>query len=113
MRKWIGPAAVALCLLTQYALWFGRGGVVAYVHRERHIHALKTDNAQLLKTDEELAAEVRSLQTGRAAIEAHARSGLGMVKKGETFYEIIPGSPPATRTAAKRVFRDQQLAARG
>ncbi len=112
MKRWIGPLAVALCLLTQYAFWFGRGGVVAYIHRERHIVRLKKGNTALLKTDEQLAAEVRSLQTGRAAIEAHARSGLGMIKKGETFYEIIPGSPPATQTA-ESVFRDQQLAARG
>jgi cell division protein FtsB len=112
MKRWIGPLAVALCLLAQYALWFGRGGVVAYVRRERHIAHLKKGNAALLKTDEQLAAEVRSLQNGRAAIEAHARSGLGMIKKGETFYEVIPGSPPPTQTA-ESVFRDQQLAARG
>lgn len=112
MRRWIGPLAVALCLLTQYALWFGRGGVVAYVRREHHIARLKKGDAALLKTDEQLAAEVRSLQNGRAAIEAHARSGLGMIRKGETFYEVIPGSPPPTQTA-ESVFRDQQLAARG
>lgn len=85
---------------------------MAFVRREHHVEALNRGNAQLLKSDEELAAEVTSLETGRAAIEAHARSGLGMVKKGETFYEIIPGSPPATQTAAS-VFRNQQLAARG
>jgi len=112
MKRWVGPIAVVLCLLTQYAFWFGRGGVVAFIHREHHIHALKAGNAELLKTDEALAAEVKSLQTGRAAIEARARAGLGMIKKGETFYEIIPGSPPATHTA-ESVFRDQQLAARG
>ena len=111
MRKWIGPLAVVLFALTQYALWFGQGGVIALMHRERHIHALAHANATLLKTDEQLAAEVKSLRHGRAAIEAQARSGLGMVKKGETFYEIVPGSPPATQTA--RVFRNQQLAARG
>lgn len=111
MRKWIGPLAVVLFVLTQYALWFGQGGVVALMHRERHIHRLARGNATLLKTDEELTAEVKSLKHGRAAIEAQARSGLGMVKKGETFYEIVPGSPPATQTA--RVFRNQQLAARG
>ncbi|MHB8252247.1 MAG: septum formation initiator family protein [Acidiferrobacter sp.] len=112
MKKGIGLLAVVLCLLTQYAFWFGQGGVVAFVHRERHIQALKTGNAALLKTDEQLAADVRSLKSGRAAIEARARSGLGMVKKGETFYEIIPGSPPNTHTA-ESIFRDQQLAARG
>ncbi len=111
MRKWIGLLVVVLFVLTQYALWFGQGGVVALLHREQHIHALASANAALLKTDEQLAAEVKGLQDGRSAIEAQARSGLGMVKKGETFYEIVPGAPPATRTA--RVFRDQQLAARG
>ncbi|HUW98398.1 MAG TPA: septum formation initiator family protein [Acidiferrobacter sp.] len=112
MRKWVGPVALVFCVLTQYAFWFGHGGVVALVHREHHIDALKTGNAALLKTDQELAAEVESLQSGRAAIQARARSGLGMIKKGETFYEIIPGSPPATHTA-QSLFRDQQLAARG
>ncbi len=111
MKRRIVPFIVVLFGLTQYALWFGSGGVVALMHREQHIRTLRRGNAALLKTDEELAAEVKSLQHGRAAIEAKARSGLGMVKKGETFYEIVPGRPPTTRTA--RVFRDQQLAARG
>ncbi len=111
MKKWIGRLVVVLFALTQYALWFGQGGVVALMHRERRIHALARANATLLKTDEQLTAEVKGLRDGRSAIEAQARSGLGMVKKGETFYEIVPGAPPATRTA--RVFRDQQLAARG
>jgi len=106
------PLVLGLLLMTQYALWFGRGGVVAYLHRERHITALKDRDAALLKTDEMLTAEVHSLQIGTKAIEAHARSGLGMIKKGETFYEIIPGHPPATKTA-ETVFTDQQLAARG
>ncbi len=108
---WLGGVALALFLMTQYALWFGQGGVVALLRRERHLAALAAGNARLLKRDEALTAEVESLKSGRAAIEAQARSGLGMIKKGETFYEIIPGSPPPLRTA--RVFRDQQLAARG
>ncbi|WP_298137966.1 septum formation initiator family protein [Acidiferrobacter sp.] len=111
MKRWIGPLALVLCVMTQSVLWFGRGGVVAVMHRERHIHALSRANAALLKTDERLTAVVRSLRRGRGAIEAQARSGLGMIKKGETFYEIVPGSPPSTQTA--RVFRNQQLAARG
>lgn len=114
MKKWIGPLALVFFLLTQYALWFGQGGVVAYLHRERHIDSLESHNAALLKTDETLNAEVQSLQVGHAAIEAKARSGLGMIQKGETFFEVIPGSPPPPLTqAAERVFHDQQLAARG
>lgn len=114
MKRWIGSLILVFFLLTQYALWFGQGGVAAYLHRERHIDSLETHNAALLKTDEMLTAEVHSLQVGHAAIEAKARSGLGMIKKGETFFEVIPGSPPPPLTqAAAKVFRLQQLAARG
>ncbi len=112
MRKALGITVVALCALTQAALWFGHGGVVALWHREHHIEALKQGNAHLLKTDERLTAEIRSLEHGEAAIQGYARAGLGMVKKGETFYEIIPGRPPVHKRVA-RVFRNQQLAARG
>ena len=35
-----------------------------------------------------LDAEVRDLGSGKAAIEARARVGLGMVRRGETFYLI-------------------------
>lgn len=112
MRKWAGITIGVLLVLTQYALWFGRGGVVALIRREGDIHALVRRNARLLKVDETLTAEVRSLLHGTAAIEAHARSGLGMIRKGETFYEIIPGRPPVVRTASV-ISRYQQLAARG
>lgn len=103
---------MVLLALTQIDLWFGRGGVVSLIHREHRVSLLKARTKHLLKVDEALAADVRSLQTGRAAIEAHARSGLGMIRKGETFFEIIPGSPPVTHTASA-ASRYQELAARG
>ncbi|MHB1565935.1 MAG: septum formation initiator family protein [Acidiferrobacter sp.] len=112
MRKWAGITIGVLLVLTQCALWFGRGGVVALVRREHDIHTLARRNTKLLKVDETLAADVQSLRNGTAAIEAHARSGLGMIRKGETFYEVIPGHPPAVRTASV-ISRYQQLAARG
>ncbi|MGH8400795.1 MAG: septum formation initiator family protein, partial [Gammaproteobacteria bacterium] len=43
-----------------------------------------------------LAAEVKDLKQGQAAIEEQARADLGMIKKGETFYQIVrPAPPPA------------------
>ena len=35
-----------------------------------------------------LAAEVRAQKHGLAAVEARARSDLGMIKEGETFYLV-------------------------
>ena len=36
-----------------------------------------------------LQAEVTDLQQGLDAIEEHAREDLGMIKKGETFYQVV------------------------
>ncbi|MDA8390001.1 MAG: septum formation initiator family protein [Gammaproteobacteria bacterium] len=112
MKRWLGFAVIACVVVAQYTLWFGRGGVVALIRREHHIHTLQTRTAKLLKKDEALAAEVKSLQSGTAALEAQARSGLGMIRKGETFYEVISGSPPPVHTASW-IARYQELAARG
>ncbi len=112
MKRWLGIAVIACVVLTQYTLWFGRGGVVALIHRQHHIHVLKKSTAKLLKIDEALAAEVTSLQSGTAALDAQARSGLGMIRKGQTFYEVISGSPPPVNTASW-IARYQELAARG
>ena len=39
-----------------------------------------------------LVAEIDDLRSGLTAIEERARTDLGMIKEGETFYQIIPGT---------------------
>ncbi len=52
----------------------------------------KQQNAHLQIRNETLAAEVNDLKSGSAAIEERARSELGMIKKDETFVQIIEDS---------------------
>lgn len=36
-----------------------------------------------------LAADITSLKKGKGAIEARARTELGMIKRGEVFYQVV------------------------
>lgn len=78
-----------LLLILQYRLWFADGGL-AEVHRlEREVEQQRLRNEALRERNQALAAEVRDLKSGLEAVEARARSELGMVGEGETFYQVV------------------------
>jgi cell division protein FtsB len=86
---------VGLLVVLQYPLWFGSGGVLALWRLNREIAAQQADNARLRERNAALEAEVNDLKQGYDAIEERARTELGMVKKNETFYQIIDILPRA------------------
>ncbi len=53
------------------------------------------ENADLEQRNQSLSAEVRDLKEGRDAIEERARSEMGMIKQGETFYQVVPETKQA------------------
>lgn len=88
MKLLIAIFAIALVLL-QYNLWLGKGGIGDVVRLDRAIDVQERANDRLLERNQALAAEVSDLRQGLDAIEERARSELGMIGKGETFYRII------------------------
>ena len=92
---------LAILVLLQYPLWFGNGGVFAVWRLNREIAAQEQDNARLKDRNQALEADVNDLKQGLAAIEERARTELGMVKKGEVFYQVIEAPKPANRSVEK------------
>ena len=88
-------ALLALLLLLQYPLWFGTGGVRAVWDLHKESETQRAENAKLAERNRALAADVIDLKDGLAAIEERARAELGMIKKGETFYQVVETAPPA------------------
>ncbi len=78
----------------QYPLWIGDGGLLALFKLKQEISVQKAENVQLRERNLALEAEVRDLKEGSEAIEERARAELGMVKKGETFFQIIERGTP-------------------
>jgi cell division protein FtsB len=93
-RRLIPLLLLLLLLLFQYQLWFGVGNVPDAMRLRSQVQAEAVENAALAKRNQALAAEVADLKQGQAAIEERARTELGMVKKDETFYQIVQ-APPA------------------
>ena len=46
-------------------------------------------NERLKKDNDELIFQIQRIQSSQDAAESRARSELGMVKKGETFYQVV------------------------
>ena len=88
MRMILG-ALLVLLLLLQYEFWFSDGGVKTVWQLQKSISTQAQKNDQLDKRNQVLIAEIKDLQSGNAAIEARARNDLGMVKKGEVFYQVV------------------------
>ena len=92
-RKLLIVGVGAILVLLQYPLWFGSGGLLTLWQLQREIDHQRAENARLKERNQALEAEVADLKEGLAAIEERARSELGMVKKGETFYQVIEPKP--------------------
>ena len=80
---------VFLLVLLRYRLWFGEGSLSSIVKLKTQVAAQTEKNKQLQQRNQALIAEVKDLKSGHQAVESKARNELGMVKKGETFYQIV------------------------
>lgn len=83
----------------QYPLWLGDGGLLSLWKLGREIDQQKAENSRLRERNLALEAEVRDLKEGVEALEERARSELGMVRRGETFYQMIERGPGKSRSA--------------
>ncbi len=91
---------LALILLLQYPLWFGKGSWLRVWDNNRQLEAQKSINEQTRQRNAVLDAEVRDLKRGTEALEERARSELGMVKQGEVFFQVIASEGAATSAVA-------------
>ena len=80
---------VVLLIGLQFRLWFGSSGVVERAELTDRLEVQRQRTQVLRERNRILVAEVEALKAGPDALEARARSELGMVKDGETFYLVI------------------------
>jgi len=85
-----------LLIVLQAKLWFGGHGVFQLWSLQGNISQARDRNQDLERRNETLHAQVTELKQGREALEERARSQLGFIKEGETFYRVVPGRSKAS-----------------
>ena len=72
----------------QYRLWVGDGSLAQVTGLKQQISDQRSENERLFERNRILEAEVMELKKGTETVEERARHELGMVKEGETLYQI-------------------------
>jgi cell division protein FtsB len=101
--KWLAIALGVVVAILQYRLWLSDGGVRELARMQDAVTQQRAQNTVLVERNRQLAAEVRDLKTGMAALEERARSELGMIARNETYYQVVPAKPDAARPPAAQV----------
>src|SRR3546814_19649074 len=83
-----------LTAITQYPLWWGKGGWLRVQELQRKVASQQETNDALLARNNALQAEVQALKSGKTAIEERARAELGMIKQGEIYVQILATNQP-------------------
>ena len=72
--------------MTQFNYWFGDYNRSDLNSMKEEISQISIENEELLLENKLLEEERDKLSSGREALEGVARSELGLIKPGETFY---------------------------
>ncbi|SIQ75229.1 cell division protein FtsB [Marinobacterium stanieri] len=97
MYRWLLLILLVMLLGLQYRLWFGEANLRQVWQLEDKILEQREINQQLAERNKRLEAEVQDLKQGLSALEERARSEMGMVRKGETFFQLIEPEPENPR----------------
>lgn len=97
MRNWrtwcLLAALTAGLIFLQYRLWFESGGIRDLMKLKQTLAEQQGVSDKLKKGNDELLFQVQRLQHSNDSIESRARNELGMIKKDETFYQVVRKSP--------------------
>jgi cell division protein FtsB len=96
--KALSLVLAGLLIALQYPLWLGKGSWSRVWELDRSLAQQRDNNAKLKARNDALDAEVRDLKQGMEALEERARLDLGMIRKDEIFYQVVPaaeGTRPA------------------
>lgn len=80
---------LVLVIVMGYRLLFADGSLAEQRDLERRVEEQSRVNAQLKARNAVLERDIAELKSGNRGLEQRAREQLGLVREGETFYQIV------------------------
>jgi cell division protein FtsB len=100
MLRWVALILLLLLIGLQFKLWSNHGGMSEVNSLRVAVKKQGDENDKLTQRNQALAADVNDLKHGEQAVEARARGELGLIKPGETFYQVVDKPANAASAAA-------------
>jgi cell division protein FtsB len=95
--RYVALLLLILLLALEVKLWTGDWSMNEVWRLRQRVAEQKQENLKLKQRNEALSAEVQDLKNGNEAIEERARSELGLIKPGETFYHVVEPAADAKK----------------
>ena len=89
MMKLLVSAMAIIALVLGYRAWFSDAGFFALARMEQRVEEQQQATANIEAGNAELTREVMGLKHTTLAVESRARTDLGMIKEGESFFLVV------------------------
>ena len=97
--RWLLVVLLLLLGVLQYRLWIAEGSLAEQRRLELQVEEHSRINSELEARNAILEREVLELQNGNKGVEQRAREQLGLVREGETFYQVVDSPEPESQDA--------------
>jgi len=87
--RWLILLLSTLLILLQIPLWFSDNSLRDVWRLQAKIDTQTFENDALMERNRLLEAEVANLKKGLDVVEEKARTELGLIKEGETYFQVI------------------------
>lgn len=85
----VNSLAIACLLGLAYIFMFGKNNYLELRDLNAKLEAQKSENASMKTRNDKLLRQVVTYKGSDEAVEAIARTELGLIKEGEIFYQIV------------------------
>ena len=80
---------IIMFIFLQFTLWTGKQNVIDLYRLNRQVENLRHENQEFELRNDQLHKDVIDIKSHLGAIESQARFELGLIKPGETYYQIV------------------------